>query len=183
MSLMIDNDWAPIRHIPDYVVSSAGCVMSYKYGDWRELNPYIGKNGYAYVNLRRDGQTVRYYIHRLVAEAFILNPENKPAVNHINGDKLDNRVENLKWVTYQENSIHAFEHGLSRMPDKDITIEANRTPVRAISLHTGEVMDFYSQAEAAEALDITRPHINKVLKGECPHAKGYWFKYLGKEDK
>lgn len=77
------------------------------------MNPVDNmKAGYLRVKLCRNGDDDLYYIHRLVAETYIPNPENKPMVNHIDGNKTNNRVENLEWVTRIENYIHAFEHGL-----------------------------------------------------------------------
>lgn len=68
--------------------------------------------GYLRVRLSRDGKSALYYIHRLVAETYIPNPEKKPMVNHIDGNKANNRKENLEWVTGQENRDHAFHLGL-----------------------------------------------------------------------
>lgn len=67
-------------------------------------------NGYLRVSLGKENE---HFVHRLVAKAFIPNPENKPYVNHKDGDKQNNKVGNLEWVTEKENSIHAFETGLS----------------------------------------------------------------------
>ena len=68
--------------------------------------------GYSTVLLSLSGQVKACYIHRLVAEAFIPNPDSKRTVNHINGIKSDNRVENLEWCTYSENMVHAFKSNL-----------------------------------------------------------------------
>ncbi|QXE92428.1 NUMOD4 motif-containing HNH endonuclease [Geomonas subterranea] len=99
-----------------YAITKNGVVFSLPRPSSKKLNimnPVDNmKAGYLRVVLCKDGQTKLWYIHRLVALAFIPNPENKPMVNHKNGNKRDNRLENLEWVTSMENHTHAFEHGL-----------------------------------------------------------------------
>lgn len=99
-----------------YQVSNCGRVKSLPRNgtikEERMLKPRVSKNGYLYVHLRNGNISKYVKIHRLVAEAFIPNPDNKPQVNHINGNKLDNTVDNLEWVTASENTMHAFKLGL-----------------------------------------------------------------------
>lgn len=104
-----------VRHKPNRQAHN-GCFQLRK---GRVLKPSnVGKPSkdgkyYKRVTLvRHDGGKTYWRLHRLIAETFIPNPENKPEVNHINGIKDDNRVENLEWVTSQENSQHAIENGL-----------------------------------------------------------------------
>ena len=75
------------------------------------------KNGYLAVNLHKDGKVKHYYIHRLVAEAFIPNPQNKPNVNHRDCDTKNNSVENLEWCTQSENILHCVRCGRHKMPE------------------------------------------------------------------
>lgn len=74
--------------------------------------PSLATNGYPQITLSKNGKSKIFRIHRLMAIAFIPNPENKKEVNHINGIKTDNRIENLEWATKSENAFHAFQTGL-----------------------------------------------------------------------
>lgn len=98
--LVVDTD-------EKYSVSDLGRVKSNMRG--RVIEPYLHTSGYFRVNL---GRKKRRYIHRLIAEAFIPNPHGKPCVDHIDGDRKNNGITNLRWVTHQENAIYGGErHG------------------------------------------------------------------------
>ena len=101
---MINEEWKEIDN--NYKISNTGKVFSNR--TKKELKPWKTKKGYLRVDM---GRNKREYIHRLVAEAFIENIENKPTVNHLNHDKTDNRIENLEWATYKEQTDYDILQG------------------------------------------------------------------------
>lgn len=98
-----------------YQVSNLGNVRSYNKGQqWNVLKPCVNTWGYEFVHLFKNKKVKNAVIHRLVAQTFICNPENKKCVNHIDGNKKNNHVKNLEWTTHGENNKHALEQGLRK---------------------------------------------------------------------
>lgn len=114
------------------------------------------ENDYLIVALYRNNIGRMHYIHRLVAQAFIPNPDNKPTVNHINLDVFDNRVENLEWATYSEQEIHKIMF--------QGYIGASK-PVR-VTFQDGRIQEYENETYCARQLGIHRDTLMKYLKGE-----------------
>lgn len=137
--------WKPINGFEDiYEVSNLGNVRN---ANGRIRKPFLIPKGYLMVDLFRNYERTHARVNRLVAEAFIPNPENKPEVNHKNGDKADNRAENLEWSTKSENMLHAYRSGLQTKGKHKVR------KVRCIE--DGAV--YQTAAEAARAYGIV-PH-------------------------
>lgn len=177
---MNNEIWKPIEGTDGkYEVSNAGRVRSLNYlghGKTKEIKTWNNR-GYRRVNLHIGGKKKNFLLHRIIAETFIPNPENKSEVNHKDGNKCNNDVSNLEWTTRDENRIHADESGL-RKRSIEALIDSNKRlskPIVAISVTTGEEFLFTSIQEAQRA--IGTKDINRVLNGKQRQAKGYTYRY------
>ena len=121
---MENEEWKDIPNYDGlYKVSNLGNVKSFntKTNHKQPINlkqTMDRKNGYLTVSLCKDKVQKIYRVHRLVAEAFIPNPNNYPIINHKDGRKQNNNVNNLEWCTYQQNIIHSWENGFSYISEK-----------------------------------------------------------------
>jgi hypothetical protein len=95
-----------------YKINNHGVVLSCVYKKHKELKQQKHRDGYKKVYLTVNGKTKGHFVHRLVAKTFIENPQNKPCVNHKDGNKTNNFVENLEWCTVSENVKHSYDKGL-----------------------------------------------------------------------
>jgi len=143
-----------------YEVSDAGKIRSAK----QNLNPVLTTAGYPKVKLCRDGNVKSMLVHRLVAIAFLDNPENKPQVNHKDGDKTNNNVNNLEWCTASENMKHAFATKLN------VTLTGENHPSSKLS--NSDVVNIKSLKGKVSYLKISKMynvnfyHIRDIMRGK-----------------
>jgi len=150
----------------DRMVPSRGNEMRLAKG--KVLNQYENAGGYLYVHFRMNGKLVNRYVHRLIAEAFIPNPDNLPQVNHLDCDRKNNKVENLEFCTVSYNAKYREKFGIS-------SAEALGHPVFAMNLASLEVSHFPSQIEASRVLELKQQSINAVIRGKNKQTGGFWF--------
>lgn len=174
----MDRTWSKIDGFDEYSVSNDGLVRNDYSNHIKEQR--LNRYGYPITSIYKEGKAYTKPIHRLVAEAFINNPEDKEQVNHIDGNKKNNNVDNLEWVTRSENMKHAYATGLSKphasygmLGKKNPNAGRHGLPVRVVE--TGEV--FNSVAECAYILGISDRRICDVLKGHSRSYKGFTFEY------
>lgn len=148
-----------------YAITSCGKVWSYR--SKRFMTPQVDKMGYMRVNLHKDGKIHCRYIHRMVAQAYIPNPEGKKTVDHIDSIKDHNYVSNLQWLTPGENASRS-NTGRKRYWSTKVR------PIYCVELD----QVFESQSEACRQLRLSAAPLNYALNGKRKTCGGYHWKYV-----
>lgn len=150
--------WLPVYEFEKlYEINELGQVRSlHRKSRNAIISPRIDRGGYLAVRLSRDGKTYTRFVHRLIGFAFVPNPDNKPFINHKDGNKTNNQIENLEWATAKENTLHAYSTGLIKTASK-----------RVVDTCTGDI--YYSVADASKALNIPYSTCKNYLNGGRPN--------------
>ena len=143
-----------------YAVTSCGKVYSYR--NKRFLTPWVNSKGYLMVNLCKDGKVKKYLIHRLVAEAYLPNPENLPQINHKDENKTNNCLQNLEWCDAKYNTNYGTRN------------EKIKKPILQLSLDGELIREWNSATDVGKEV---RKGISKCLRGKSKSSYGYIWKY------
>lgn len=174
--------WKDVEGHTDYQVSNLGKIRSKKTGIYKNLTLYVNNKGYIQVSLDNK----KYLLHRLIAQAFINNKNIDLVVNHIDGNKKNNNINNLEWCTTKENIQHAYRTGLM-----DNTIKAsfnNKSRAKKINQYKLDgtfIKEYMGSVEAEKELkqkgiNINARNIRKVCEGKRNKAGGFIWEYAEK---
>ena len=167
------EEWKDIEGYTDYMVSNLGRVKSLNYRKTDKeqvLKNKIDKDGYLLVNLYKNGKSKTFKIHRLVAQAFIPNSDNKPFIDHINTNRSDNRVENLRWVTHKENM------------NNDLTLikcskSKKAKPILQFDLNDNFIRRWYCIKDVERELGFNQGSISACCSSKRKTSHNYIWKY------
>ena len=161
------NNWYPVKGWEGlYEINKNGEVRNAK--NKNTIVGDINNCGYYRVSLYNQGQSKRYFRHRLVAEQFLDKPEGKDFVNHIDGDKSNNSLENLEWVSQSENEKHAFENGLKQKTNKPFIIE----------FVNGDIKEYENQYVCAKEIGCSQSSVKNWLNGQRNPRPSYGIKKI-----
>ena len=156
-----------------YKVSTFGNVIR----NGKQLKKYTAKNGYVLVRLYKNGKQTQRLVHRLVAISFIQNPNKLPEVNHIDGNKENNFVNNLQWVTHSENMVHAKSNGLQKFNPLKGSLNPNSKSIAQYDINGNFIKIWDCMESAAKSLSGNRRNIYKCCTNKQKSAYGYIWKY------
>ena len=136
------------------------------------------KLGHADLSIRTPAGRKHKYLHQMMAQAFIPNPDNRPLVRHLDDDPSNNQLDNLAWGTPLDNARDCIEHGRFRYftdEDRELAMQKRRDPLVAVNLRDRSETEFESQMEASRVLGISQTSISEVVHGKIKAACGYYF--------
>ena len=158
------EQWCLISEFPNYMVSSCGRVMNIR--TFKVLKPATNSKGYLYNDLYSNGETSRKRIHRLVAEAFILNLTNLPCVDHKDRNEQNNHISNLRWCTKRENNQNRSKRQNTTSMYKGVSFDKRSNKWRVRIQHNDQdiyIGSFTEESEAARAYDRKAKELFKVF--------------------
>ncbi len=173
----------------EYQVSNLGRVKSFKKGKETIMKPHVIYSGYFQICLLKQNKRHLFLIHRLVAQEFIQNPFNKPEVNHIDGNKQNNKVNNLEWCTHGENIKHAWNNGLQKKSIKmalcgkkyaKLNFKSGvnlRKKVDQYDLNGNFIKTWESTAEAERQLNLPHSKVSACCVGKRKTTGGFIWKH------
>lgn len=162
-----------VRSVDREVFEPCGKIRQHKS---RLLKPTVEKVGYELVTLSKSGEIKTFRVHRLVAQAFLENLENKKEVNHKNANKSDNRIENLEWCTSLENNAHAVKNKLRKPPKNPKRLDPIK--IAQFTLDGIYVRDWPSVGSVRKELGFSDTSILKCLRGQYKSSNGFIWKRL-----
>ena len=157
--------WRRITRFPGYEVSDFGRIRN---ANGKIMKPSSNGNGYLKFRRRVNGKYISDYVHRIVAEAFIPNPDNLPQINHKDENPLNNAVDNLEWCTAEYNNAYGTA--------KIRAIDTKSNPIEQLTLGGKRIAIYRSTRIAAELLGINRGTLKDAVIKNRP-CKGYYWKY------
>lgn len=175
----LDEVWEYIPGVDHYMVSNYGRVWSEKSQMFLKPKP-MDSHGHLGFCLSQNGVPRYVYQHRIMAQAFIPNPDGYPIVRHLNDIPDDNDLCNLAWGTQRDNQRDSVENGTAHIPtdgEREIGFQKVRKPIIGKNLQSGEIRKFRGQSEAGRILGIQQANIFKVLNGERRQTGGWTFEY------
>lgn len=158
--------WSQHPTYTNYEISTSGQVRRIYKNHSRKLTPYTGTDGYVYVTITIKCISHSRAVHRLVAQTFIPNPENKPQVNHLDGNKTNNNLLNLEWATSSENIMHSYKTKLRKPPHQK----------KIMCLETKEIYESIHSAERATGVCFA--NISACCRKKIKSAGDLHWRYL-----